>query len=351
MFGGILNSEFVDVEDKHRTSIDRTIKRYIRTILQDPDTRNVFFFLLLNITFTIVEFLYGMWNNSLGLTADAVHMLFDSTAIIFSLIASVISKWDSSSLFTYGYGRVETLCGFINALALVFASGNIIWDALERFVNPEELKMDNLLTVSVLGLLVNIVGIFAFDHGGSVGKKNHDCGHDHSGDGLLGGGHGHVHSSSCSHGHDHHNDSVGVSIGHNSHSDHSGHNHNHKGHNHGQDTHDLHDRKHSSQKHGHDSHNGHNHGHDNHKGHNHGHDNHKGHNHGHGAYFPPPVYSPVPAYEQQHLHANVSHAGHNHNHGKNPLLHGMFLHIVSDALGSIGVIISSLLIKYYSILK
>ncbi|KAJ3335029.1 hypothetical protein HDU91_002396, partial [Kappamyces sp. JEL0680] len=202
--------------------------RYVQTIVQNKETRNVFFFLLLNISFTVVEFLYGWWNNSLGLTSDAVHMLFDSTAIIFSLIASVITKWDANINYSYGFGRVETLTGFINALALVFASGNIMWEAFERlFFEAEELKTDNLLLVSVLGLLVNIglpvflilVGIFAFDHGG----------HSH-------GGHDHSHS------HDH---------------------------------------------------------------------------------------------------------GHSLDHGQNPLMHGMFLHILADALGSVGVIISSLLIEYF----
>ena len=54
------------------------------------------------------------------------------------------------------FGRVETLAGFINALTLVFASGNIIWEAIERLFSPEELKGDKLLVVSILGLLVNL---------------------------------------------------------------------------------------------------------------------------------------------------------------------------------------------------
>ena len=104
-------------------------------------------------------------------------MLFDSTAIIFSLIASVITKWTANSSYSYGYGRVETLTGFVNALALVFASGSIMWEALERLVfEQQELKPDNLLLVSVLGLLVNIVGIFAFDHGGAA---HGHAGHSH----------------------------------------------------------------------------------------------------------------------------------------------------------------------------
>ncbi|KAI9094627.1 cation efflux family-domain-containing protein [Phlyctochytrium arcticum] len=151
------------------------VKRYVRSIISDKATRNIFFFLLLNISFTGVEFLYGWWTRSLGLTADAVHMLFDSTAIIFSLVASVIAKWASNERYTYGYGRVETLTGFINALALLFASWNIIWEAFERFYDPQIIEESNqLLVVSVLGLLVNLVGIFAFDHGHAHGHS-----HDH----------------------------------------------------------------------------------------------------------------------------------------------------------------------------
>lgn len=154
-------------------------------------------------------------------------MLFDSTAIILSLMASVITKWEANKFYSYGYGRVETLTGFINALALVFASGNIMWEAIERLISPTgDLGTENLLVVSVLGLLVNIVGIFAFDHGGAHGHAGHSHGDDH------------------------------------------------------------------------------------------------GHCHGH---------------------------GHDHDHGHNPLMEGMLLHIISDALGSVGVIISSLLIEYFGI--
>ncbi|KAI8854359.1 hypothetical protein BC829DRAFT_223159 [Chytridium lagenaria] len=143
--------------DKYRRgNIIALIERYVRAIINDPQTKNVFFFLLLNIIFTGVEFLWGWWTNSLGLISDAVHMLFDSSALIFSLVASVIVKWEATDAFTYGYGRVETLTGFANALALVFASIGIIWEAFERLMDPPDIKMDNLLTVSVLGLLVNL---------------------------------------------------------------------------------------------------------------------------------------------------------------------------------------------------
>ena len=134
--------------------------RYIRSILADPRTRNVFFFLLLNVSFTIVEALYGMWTNSLGLASDALHMLFDSSAIAMGLIASVIAKWPPTERFSFGFARVETMAGFVNAGGLVLASIGILWESVTRFLDPPDIITDKLLIVAVLGLLVNL-GVYS----------------------------------------------------------------------------------------------------------------------------------------------------------------------------------------------
>jgi zinc transporter 5/7 len=140
----------------YKKSYYSIIYTFIVQMSNDPKTKSVFFFLCLNLTFTFVEAAYGIWTNSLGLFSDAVHMLFDSTAIILSLIASVIAKWDANEKFTFGYGRVEVLTGFTNSLALFFAGAGIIWEAIERLINPQDLHTDRLLLVAVLGLMVNL---------------------------------------------------------------------------------------------------------------------------------------------------------------------------------------------------
>mmetsp|Transcript_7217 Transcript_7217/g.5478 ORF Transcript_7217/g.5478 Transcript_7217/m.5478 type:complete len:188 (+) Transcript_7217:556-1119(+) len=45
--------------------------------------------------------------------------------------------------------------------------------------------------------------------------------------------------------------------------------------------------------------------------------------------------------------ANHKHGHHHHHAHENENLHGVFLHILADALGSVGVIFSSILVKYY----
>ena len=58
-------------------------------------------------------------------------------------------------------------------------------------MEPPEVKHERLLVVSILGFLVNLVGIFVFQHGGAAGGH----GHSHGGD-----GHGHSHDHGHSHG-------------------------------------------------------------------------------------------------------------------------------------------------------
>jgi zinc transporter 5/7 len=68
-------------------------------------------------------------------------------------------------------------------------SCSIVIEALQRLVHPPEMSTDRLLLVSFVGLIVNLVGIFAFNHGHAHGGHGHDHGHHHGHD------HGHGHSA------------------------------------------------------------------------------------------------------------------------------------------------------------
>merc|ERR1712110_517040 len=103
----------------------------------------------------------------------------------------VITKWRANDKYSYGYVRAEVLAGFINGLFLLFISFFIFSEAVERLVEPPEVKHERLLLVSILGFLVNLVGIFVFQHGGAGHNHSHDDhGHGH--------GHGHSHGGSDS---------------------------------------------------------------------------------------------------------------------------------------------------------
>jgi zinc transporter 5/7 len=171
--------------------------------------------------FTFVELLYGAWTNSLGLLSDGFHMLFDCTALVVGLYAALMSRWKPTRVFSYGYGRVELLSGFVNGLFLVVVAFFVFYEAIGRLFEPPEINTNRLLIVSVAGFAVNMIGIFSFSHahahahGGGGGcamsqpapvKEQHHHGHSHDEHGHShgGGGHDHGHShGSSQHGHSH----------------------------------------------------------------------------------------------------------------------------------------------------
>ncbi|KAI4790537.1 hypothetical protein KUCAC02_034568 [Chaenocephalus aceratus] len=266
---------------------------WFRSILSDKTSRNLFFFLCLNLSFAFVELSYGIWSNSLGLISDSFHMFFDCTALLAGLAASVISRWRSNDSFSYGYVRAEVLAGFVNGLFLIFTAFFIFSEGVERALEPPNVNHDRLLPVSIAGLLVNLVGIFVFQHGGH--------GHSHGGE-----DHGHSHSlfnGSANQGHGHGGKDHGGKDGH-SHGGHDGHSHGgHDGHSHG----------------GHD---GHSHG---------GND---GHGHSHGGH------------DDAHCHDQLTPG----KGASKQILQGVLLHIIADTLGSVGVIISALLMQRYDLM-
>ncbi|KAH7728467.1 cation efflux family protein [Aphelenchoides avenae] len=162
-------------------------------VLANSDSRRIFWFLCANLAFCSVEFIYGFWTNSLGLISDGFHMLFDCSALIMGLVASVMARWTASRHYSFGYGRVEVLSGFINALFLIVIAIFIFLEALERIYDPPDVNTDKLMIVAVAGLLVNLFGMYAFHggHGHSHGGSDH--GHSH-------GGGSHTHSHGHSHG-------------------------------------------------------------------------------------------------------------------------------------------------------
>ncbi|XP_060933803.1 zinc transporter 7 [Limanda limanda] len=271
---------------------------WFRSILADKTSRNLFSFLCLNLSFAFVELSYGVWSNSLGLISDSFHMFFDCTALLAGLAASVISRWRCNDNFSYGYVRAEVLAGFVNGLFLIFTAFFIFSEGVERALEPPDVHHDRLLPVSIAGLLVNLVGIFVFQHGGH-GHSHGDEGHGHSHSSFNGslnhGGHNHQSKTSDWHGHDGHG--------------HEGHGHGHEGH----------------------GHEGHGHGHEGHGGH--GGHSHDGHGHSH---------------EEPHGHNEVLRplgSG-----SSKQILQGVLLHIIADTLGSVGVIISALLMQKYNLM-
>ncbi|KAF1781397.1 Cation efflux protein transmembrane domain [Phytophthora cactorum] len=143
-------------------------------------SRQMLIFLSINVAFMFVELAVGLYTNSLGLMGDAGHMLFDNGALVIGLVASYIGQLPPDAKFTYGYGRVEVLSGFLNSLLLLVVSFHLITEAASRFMDPPEVTTDHLLLTDSGGC--------GSGHGHSHGISHHQAhGEDASEDGHHGG--------------------------------------------------------------------------------------------------------------------------------------------------------------------
>lgn len=104
-----------------------------------------------------LEFFYGFLSNSLALVSDAIHMFTHSFALIISLVAIVIASKQAPLEKTFGYYRAEVLAAFINGITIVLSIVWIVYEAIERFLNPSEIDVKTAMIVAIIGLVVNII--------------------------------------------------------------------------------------------------------------------------------------------------------------------------------------------------
>ena len=114
---------------------------------------------LLNLAITVAEFIGGIFSNSLALISDAFHNLSDTVAILITYITERISKRASNEKFTFGYKRIQILAAMFNAVTLIAISVFLIFEAWERFNNPQPIKSVLMMTVAVIGLLANLASV------------------------------------------------------------------------------------------------------------------------------------------------------------------------------------------------
>ncbi|MFX0182154.1 MAG: cation diffusion facilitator family transporter [Candidatus Hodarchaeota archaeon] len=128
--------------------------------------------LILSLTITlvvmIIEFLGGIFTNSIALISDAGHMFTHSFAIAISLVAVIIARNPPCHHRTFGLYRAEILAAFINGLFLLLVVAVIIYEAILRLIYPLEILAIEMLIIAFVGLAVNVTSIFIL-HGS---KKN-----------------------------------------------------------------------------------------------------------------------------------------------------------------------------------
>lgn len=113
----------------------------------------------LNLTISIVQIIGGLFSNSLSLLSDALHNFSDGLALWLTYITEKVSAKKINKYKTYGYKRAPIISAFTNAFVLILVCIYLIYEAYQRFLNPQEVNGGLLTIVATVGLFANLFSV------------------------------------------------------------------------------------------------------------------------------------------------------------------------------------------------
>jgi cobalt-zinc-cadmium efflux system protein len=106
------------------------------------------------------EIVAGLLAHSLALLADAGHLLTDAAALAFALFAAAMAARPAAGRWTYGYSRLEILAAQANGITLGLLALWVVWAAIQRLIDPHDVKGGVVLGVALGGVAVSIAASF-----------------------------------------------------------------------------------------------------------------------------------------------------------------------------------------------
>jgi len=135
------------------------------------NTKNIKVAFFLNLAFTVIEIIGGIYTNSVAILSDAIHDLGDSLSLGLSWYFQKLSKKGRTNKYSYGYGRFSLLGAVINAVVLITGSVIIIYEAVPRLFNPEKPDAEGMIYLSILGIIFNGAAVIKLKEGKSINEK------------------------------------------------------------------------------------------------------------------------------------------------------------------------------------
>jgi cobalt-zinc-cadmium efflux system protein len=120
----------------------------------------------LNFMFVVVEAVYGVLAHSMALLADAGHNLSDVLALMLAWGASRLARREPSARYTYGLRSTSILAALFNAALLFLVTGGIVWESIQRLVEPEAVASKTVMWVAVAGIVINAASAVPFARSG-----------------------------------------------------------------------------------------------------------------------------------------------------------------------------------------
>ena len=126
---------------------------------------------VLNLAFSVFEFIGGIFTGSVAIISDAVHDVGDAVSIVAAFFLEKKSKRQPDEEYTYGYRRYSVIGGVFVTLILLFGSAAVIYHAVLRIVNPSEINYNGMIAFAIVGVCVNLGAVLLTRDGDSLSQR------------------------------------------------------------------------------------------------------------------------------------------------------------------------------------
>jgi len=134
-------------------------------------TKNIKIAFYLNLCFTILEIIGGIYVNSIAIISDAIHDLGDTISLGTAWYLDVKSKKKADKKFSFGYNRFSLLGALISSIILIAGSIYVINEAIGRILKPEHTDAQGMMIFAIIGVFVNGYAAWKLSSGKSMNEK------------------------------------------------------------------------------------------------------------------------------------------------------------------------------------
>ncbi len=121
----------------------------------------------------LVELAAGWLTGSMALMVDAWHMASHVGALGLAAFAYGFARRHAGDRrFTFGTGKVSALAGYTSALLLGMVAFWMVWESVQRLLQPVPIRYPEAMAVAALGLAVNLASAWL------LGDEHHHHDHD-----------------------------------------------------------------------------------------------------------------------------------------------------------------------------
>lgn len=134
--------------------------------------RNILIAFILNLLFSVFEFVGGIFTNSVAIISDSIHDIGDAISIGISYFLEKKSKKQPDETYTYGYLRYSVIGSIITTLILLVGSVLVIVNAVNRILNPVQINYNGMIIFAIVGVVINFFAAYFTKDGDSLNQKS-----------------------------------------------------------------------------------------------------------------------------------------------------------------------------------